>query len=369
MEFEIPIFIAGEYPGKIPVSVEDLDTVVADYDPARYNAPLCFGHPEIDSPAWGWVTGLRRAGETLHAKLKGIAPWVKDVVNKGMFQYVSPRFFRPEESPTKKIHLRHVGMLGAADPAVHGLEGMKFNQLTPEEIQSRISAASAAGENFCFQFSQDGSHSLNFYSGKVGPDPGQKIKNEEEKQMKEKLIKLLGLKEAADETAVFSAIQAAVEAGKASTEFTAELSKVLGFSETPKESREIIGRIHELKMDGATFDKTQFSSLQDRVGKMEAEGLVKKYEDEGKIIPAIREEALSFAASDPERFQKYMEKAPRIAPDPGSVQDRSDGPEKNQSTEAQKSWFAAAGFEEGKAEELLGWKKPEKKPEEKQAQQ
>jgi len=365
MEFEIPIFIAGEYPGKMPVSVEDLDTVVADYDPAKYNAPLCFGHPEFDSPAWGWVTGLRRTGELLYAKLKGISPWVKDVVNKGMFQYVSARFFPPEESPTKKIHLRHVGMLGAYDPAVHGLEGMKFNQLNPEEIQSRINAAASAGESFCFQFSQGGG--LSFYSGKVEPDQGKK--DEEEKQMKERLIKLLGLKEDADETAIFSAIQGTLDAGKAGTEFTAELSKVLGFSEPPKESKEIIGRIHELKMDGATFDKTQFSSLQDRVGKMEAEKLVDKYEAEGKIVPAIREEALSFAASDPARFQKYMEKAPKIAPDPGSVQDRSDGPEKNQSSESQKSWFAAAGFEEGKAEELLGWKKPEKKPEKQAAQQ
>ncbi len=45
----------------------DLDSIAASYDPKKSEAPLVFGHPTTDAPAYGWVESLKREGEKLFA--------------------------------------------------------------------------------------------------------------------------------------------------------------------------------------------------------------------------------------------------------------------------------------------------------------
>jgi hypothetical protein len=116
----IEIFRAGDYPqGKF--SPEDLDQIVAAYNPALHEAPLVVGHPADNKPAYGWVAELKREGPTLLARAKDVVPAFEEMVKAGLFKKRSASFYRnyPEAG---KLYLRHVGFLGAQPPEVKGLK-------------------------------------------------------------------------------------------------------------------------------------------------------------------------------------------------------------------------------------------------------
>ncbi|MGE4297535.1 MAG: hypothetical protein AB7E47_05845 [Desulfovibrionaceae bacterium] len=114
----IKIFRAGTHTdssGKTATfTAEDLDKVVAGFDPAQRQVPLVLGHPKDNDPAFGWVEGLRRAGEFLEATFKQVPEALAKAVAEGRYKQVSISL-RPD------LTLRHVGLLGAVPPAVPGL--------------------------------------------------------------------------------------------------------------------------------------------------------------------------------------------------------------------------------------------------------
>lgn len=93
----------------------DFDTIVRNYDPQQEEAPLVFGHPETDSPAYGWVRALRRDGDILYAQIAHVPAAVREVVQDRHYRYVSMALH-----PDGK-RLRHVGLLGGVPPAIKGL--------------------------------------------------------------------------------------------------------------------------------------------------------------------------------------------------------------------------------------------------------
>jgi len=119
-------------------SESDLDAIASSYDPARHEAPVTIGHPKDNAPAYGWVAGLKRAGETLLAEFKDLVPEFVEMVNKGLFKKRSVSLF-PDRS------LRHVGFLGAAPPAVKGLADVTFAE-ADETIAVEQDGASAFSE-------------------------------------------------------------------------------------------------------------------------------------------------------------------------------------------------------------------------------
>ena len=96
-------------------SEADLDAIAASYEPGKLEAPLVFGHPAVSDPAYGWVKGLKREGEKLFAQIAQIPDEVRKLVQDGRYKYVSMSLM-----PDRKT-LRHVGLLGAAVPAIDGL--------------------------------------------------------------------------------------------------------------------------------------------------------------------------------------------------------------------------------------------------------
>jgi len=95
-------------------SNDDLDAIVANYDPSVDEAPVVLGHPKTDEPAYAWVSALRREGDVLLAKFERVCPEFAIWVEKGLYRKISIAL-GPDFS------LRHVGFLGAANPAVKGL--------------------------------------------------------------------------------------------------------------------------------------------------------------------------------------------------------------------------------------------------------
>lgn len=111
-------------------SAADLAATAAAYDPAKGEAPLVVGHPEVDAPAYGWVKGVQFANGSLTVDLDQVDPSFAAAVEAGRFKKVSPSFYSPTaaDNPVKGVwYLRHVGFLGAAVPAVTGLKPVSFS--------------------------------------------------------------------------------------------------------------------------------------------------------------------------------------------------------------------------------------------------
>ena len=104
-------------------TIKDIDTIVALYnnqpEDSKHEAPIVIGHPEDNSPAYGWVEKLKRDGDVLLAKLKDLAPEFVAWVKKGLYKKRSISLY-------SDLLLKHVGFLGGVPPAVKGLADPKF---------------------------------------------------------------------------------------------------------------------------------------------------------------------------------------------------------------------------------------------------
>ena len=100
---------------------KDLEEIASLYDPANHEAPIVIGHPDTDSPAYGWVESLKVEGGRLLAKVKDVADEFKDWVGRGLYKKISIALY-PD------LSLRHVGFLGAMPPSVKGLANAHFQE-------------------------------------------------------------------------------------------------------------------------------------------------------------------------------------------------------------------------------------------------
>lgn len=122
-----PVFVGGEQTdssGKTQTwSDDDLDQIVTNTN-ARianniYNgAPLVIGHPQTDDPAFGWVESVKRIGHELYAKGAKVSELLTTGVKDGLWPNRSVRIGKSDNG----YYLRHIGFLGAAAPAVEGMD-------------------------------------------------------------------------------------------------------------------------------------------------------------------------------------------------------------------------------------------------------
>lgn len=105
-----------------------IDRAVDTFDASYHEPPLVIGHPKHDDPAYGWVDGLKKTidngTKVLLAKFKDVIPEFVDATKKGLYKKRSVRFYSDGR-------LRHVGVLGAAPPAVKGLANVAFSDDDP----------------------------------------------------------------------------------------------------------------------------------------------------------------------------------------------------------------------------------------------
>ena len=107
--------------------LKDLEEIASSYDPVKHEAPIVIGHPEMDSPAYGWIETLKVEGEKLLAKPKEVYEDLKNWVKQGLYKKVSIALY-PD------LTLRHVGFLGGTPPAVKGLKQATFGDKKPAWI-------------------------------------------------------------------------------------------------------------------------------------------------------------------------------------------------------------------------------------------
>jgi hypothetical protein len=130
----IDAFKAGEYP-QGTFTVKELSEIASTYDPSKYEAPIMIGHVsdykgKTQIPAFGWVGKVKVVGDHLKLVASEFSDQLKKWYKEGLYKKVSIAFFTPSDpnNPTPgKWHLHHLAMLGAAPPAVKGLEGIAFS--------------------------------------------------------------------------------------------------------------------------------------------------------------------------------------------------------------------------------------------------
>lgn len=141
------VFRTGDYNEKGRFSSADLDQMVANFDPSYHEPPVIVGKPKHDAPAYAWVAGLKRSGNTLLGKLKDVDPQFGEMVRNGRFKKRTVSLY----STAKGWAVRHLGFLGAPPPEVKGLSNTTFKEddesalvVNSTEADTRTSAAISA---------------------------------------------------------------------------------------------------------------------------------------------------------------------------------------------------------------------------------
>ncbi|MDK2955407.1 MAG: hypothetical protein PWQ57_903 [Desulfovibrionales bacterium] len=108
-------------------SIEDLRKMAGSYDPAAREAPLVVGHPKTNGPAYGWIVNPRVAGDRLVVDVKDAPEAIIQAIREG-------RYRKRSISVAPDGALRHVGLLGAAPPAVPGLKEIDLAAAEGDEV-------------------------------------------------------------------------------------------------------------------------------------------------------------------------------------------------------------------------------------------
>ncbi len=88
-----------------------------------FTVPLVVGHPQKDDPAYGWGIEFKVEDGVLYAKADHVEPQFADLVKEGRYPNRSVKIVQTDAGPA----LGHIGFLGAAAPALDGLEPIYKN--------------------------------------------------------------------------------------------------------------------------------------------------------------------------------------------------------------------------------------------------
>lgn len=224
----------------VSITRDDLDAAVASFDPADRRVPLVLGHPKLDDPAFGWLTEVKRDGDVLLARFGDVPEPVREAVDQGRYRNVSAKFARG-------WRLWHVGLLGAAQPAIPGLKEVRL---------------AGAEDGYTFEFAKE-----------------------------------------ADMDELTRLRQEAAEAQKALKEARDEISRLKAEREGEGKNRDLSARIDELekRLQAAEADRDKaVKEFADFKNDQTAKGRESRFDAlvaAGKALPGERSKVLAFAAA------------------------------------------------------------------------
>lgn len=102
----------------------DLDRIVGQINAqvqGGFEPPVCKGHPKHDDPRFGSVKGAVKDGGKAYVIVDELSPTFAEECQRGEYKYVSPAFYANGS-------LRHLGVLGAMNPAIKGMEPIAFGE-------------------------------------------------------------------------------------------------------------------------------------------------------------------------------------------------------------------------------------------------
>ena len=281
--------------GDFLVDDDSVESIIKQFKDRKLDLVIDYEHQtlkDIQAPAGGWITDIRKGDDALIAKVKWTEKASEYLKNKE-YRYLSPVVMvGKKDRKAKEIH-------SAALTNTPAIDGM-FAIVNSVDI-----------------------------------DETEEYEEESEMDLKE-LAKILGLPETATEEEVRSAL---AEAGKAigaqKQEETKEEMKeekagsgektevscnkaadsvvlsLLGLSENAK-TADVAAAVMALKAGGS--EASELLALKEELSKRNAQDLVQMALKEGKITSAQKEWAEAYALSDKEGFKSFMDKAPVVVP-------------------------------------------------------
>lgn len=249
---------------------QDLDAIARAYDPKKRDAPLVFGHPALNAPAYGWAEKLKSENGRLFATFAQVPGEVREIVRKGHYRHVSMSLM-PDG-----VTLRHVGLLGAAQPAIDGLAPVELasgedcitvdfaaenqgDHMTVEELQKQVAVLTAQLESAKKEL--DAAKSAGEKAERARTD-AEKGKEEAEKKAEKATADFAAYREDVEKERRERRVTALIEAGKVRP---AEKSSVLNFAaalsktETPIEFAAGDG-----KTESITLEERYWRELEER---------------------------------------------------------------------------------------------------------
>jgi len=247
-----------------------LKAMVAGFRSRGVDLVIDYEHQSLQgerAPAAGWIKDLEARGDGLWARVDWTQQ-ARDYLEKKEYRYFSP-VLRLDPETRKPMALMHVGLTNV--PAI--------NHLPPL-------VAKWEGETA-------GAPAMQMDSGK------------EKAKMVEKLKRLMGLTPEVEEGAVCGKALEAFRDLAATLDLPGEISL-----------SQLKGAVEALKVGAARLVKTEeeLQALKARLTSDTADRVVEEALRCGKVSPAQRGWALEYCRRDPEGFQTYVDRAPKLVP-------------------------------------------------------
>lgn len=240
---------------------------------------------DIQAPAAGWITELFLDNEAICAKVS----WTEkaaEYLKQKEYRYLSPVVLVSKQTG-KAVRLHSAALTNL--PAINGMYPVvNSEEIEMEELETEERNATGGKE-------------MNL----------------------EKIVKLLGLPEGATEDDVLDAIKtlsAAKEAEKESGKEPGKEPAEQGAGAGEKKEEEVVANktilsLLGLKEDAKTEDVlSTVMQLKNQKEVAAADILVEKALKDGKIAAAQKEWATAYALKDPQGFEAFLEKTPRVVP-------------------------------------------------------
>ena len=109
---------------EVTFSEADLDRITAKINKqveGGFEPPICKGHPKHDDPRFGSVQGAVKEGNNAYVIVDELSPTFAEACQRGEYKYCSPALYADGS-------LRHLGVLGAMNPAIKGMDPVAFGE-------------------------------------------------------------------------------------------------------------------------------------------------------------------------------------------------------------------------------------------------
>lgn len=260
----------------LEVDEQSLRAMVAAFRSRGVDLVIDYEHQSLQgerAPAAGWIKELEARQDGLWARVEW-TPQAREYLLSKEYRYFSP-VLRLDSETRKPLSLMHLGLTNV--PAI--------NQLPP--LVAKYGGRSEAGQ------SQATARSLEM------------AEKREEGQTMQELKRLLGLDPETGEEAVLARV----------LEVFRNLAAALNLPGEATVSQ-LQGAVAALKAGAQRFLQTQeeVQALKTRMAEESAARVVEEALKAGKVTPAQRGWALEYYRRDPEGFQAYVARVPRLVP-------------------------------------------------------
>lgn len=274
LKFGRTAFVKGGERGEIDFTPEDAARVVAAFRSEGRDLVVDYDHQTMrggEAPAAGWIRSLEAGPAGLVCRVEWTARG-RERLDAREYRYMSPvlHFGADGRHPVRvsSVALTNHPAFEGYRPLVAddgpGVTGRNKGEHRMDEHLKKI--AEALGVAVAFDDKDGGAAFAEAAAGKARE-----------------------LRQAADAAAAFLALHGA------------------------KTFDDVTGKIKGM------VPASEKAALEERLAKAEAEKLVAKAFDDGKLVEAQREWALGYAARDAKSFSDFVEKAPKVAPEKDPV--------------------------------------------------